>query len=134
MNQQELMEAVKEAVRHDGFTVSDNYLKGCDYPFGGGYMISCEGTQFGSLRHQGGGVIFNAEWAKCYITDAEEIPILVNRVEMAWGLLQNEWADEGEDEESMMPDVPNYGSFEGNEALDDEPEWDRKYDKGGASL
>ena len=115
-DQEELMAKTKEAVRSDGFTISDNYLKGADYPFGGGYLISCEGTAFGSLRYQGGGVIFTADWAKCYITDADEIPILTNRVEMAWGLLQNEWVDEGEEEENMMPDVPDYGSFEGNEA------------------
>jgi hypothetical protein len=96
-----------ETIRNDGFTVSDNYLKGADYPFGGGYMISCEGTQFGSLTYSGGGVSFGSEPIAFFIIDADEIPILVNRVVMAWNSLMEE---------------------------DEEPEWDRKYDRGGASL
>ena len=92
MNQQELMAAAVEAVRNEGFTVADYSLKGCDYPFGGGRMISCEGTQFGSLRYQGGGVFFNSVSAEYYIIDADEIPILANRVVMAW----NDLADDGE--------------------------------------
>ena len=91
MNQEELMAAVKEAIRNDGFTVSDIYMKGCDYPYGGGWYVACAGETIGSLRHQGGGVIFNAEAAQYYIIDAEEIPILVNRVVMA-----SEWMEEEE--------------------------------------
>jgi hypothetical protein len=90
MNQEELMGKTKDAVRHEGFTVSDNYLKGCDYPFGGGWMISCEGMQFGSLRYQGGGVSFGSEPIAYYITSADDIPLFVNRVEMAWADLEEE--------------------------------------------
>lgn len=91
MDHEELMAKTVEAVRNDGFTVSDNYLKGEDWPFGGGYLISCEGIVFGSLTYSGGGVSFGSEPIAYYIIDADDIPLLVNRVEMAW----NDLVDDG---------------------------------------
>ena len=90
MNQKELMAAAVEVVRDDGFAVSKHYKKGEDYPFGGGYLISCDGIVFGSLRYQGGGVSFGSEPIAYYIISADEIPLLVNRVEMAWADLDED--------------------------------------------
>ena len=90
LSQQELMEAAVEVVRDDGFTVTDHYKKGADYPFGGGRLISCTDIVIGSLTYSGGGISFNSEPVAFSIFSADDIPLLVNRGEMAVQYLEEE--------------------------------------------